>query len=238
MIGTKIASSIVITWCLWPHPIAAAGQDPANSQARPLVVVTGEGVVRLPPDRAFVVMAAESRAKNPSEAQRANAKAMTNVQERLEQMGIKPPAVRTLGYDLQPEFEFANGRQTLRGYVARNSIEVTVDALDRVGDVIDASGSSGATTIQSVRFDVKSREASEREALKLAVADARLRAEAAAAGAGQRIDQIWRIEESRAVIQPPQPMRMREDALAVASTPIVAGDVEVRARVTLSAVIR
>jgi uncharacterized protein YggE len=72
----------------------------------------------------------------------------------------------------------------------------------------------------------------------LAVADARSRAEAAAAGAGQRIDQIWRIEESRAVIQPPQPMRMREDALAVASTPIVAGDVEVRARVTLSAVIR
>jgi uncharacterized protein YggE len=238
MPGTKFASLIVITSCLWLLPIVAAGQDPANNQARPLVVVTGEGVVRLPPDRAFVVIAAESRAKNPSEAQRANAKAMTNVQERLEQMGIKPPAVRTLAYDLQPEFDYANGRQTLRGFVARNSIEVTVDALDRVGDVIDASGSSGATTIQSVRFDVKSREASEREALKLAVADARSRAEAAAAGAGQRIDQIWRIEESRAMIQPPQPMRMREDALAVASTPIVAGDVEVCARVTLSAVIR
>jgi uncharacterized protein len=238
MTGTKFASLIVITSCLWLLPIVAAGQDPANNQARPLVVVTGEGIVRLPPDRAFVVIGAESRAKNPSEAQRANAKAMTNVQERLEQMGIKPPAVRTLAYDLQPEFDYANGRQTLRGYVARNSIEVTVDALDRVGDVIDASGSSGATTIQSVRFDVKSREASEREALKLAVADARSRAEAAAAGAGQRIDQIWRIEESRAVIQPPQPMRMREDALAVASTPIVAGDVEVRARVTLTAVIR
>ncbi len=238
MTGTKFASLIVMTLCLCLLPVVAAGQDPPNNQARPLVVVTGEGVVRLPPDRAFVVMAAESRAKNPSEAQRANAKAMTNVQERLEQMGIKAPAVRTLGYDLQPEFDFANGRQTLRGYVARNSIEVTVDAIDRVGDVIDASGSSGTTSIQSVRFDVKSREASEREALKLAVADARLRAEAAAAGAGQRIDQIWRIEESRALIQPPQPMRMREDALAVASTPIVAGDVEVRARVTLSAVIR
>jgi hypothetical protein len=31
---------------------------------------------------------------------------------------------------------------------------------------------------------------------------------------------------------------MREEALAVTSTPIVAGDVEVRARVTLSAVLR
>jgi uncharacterized protein YggE len=220
------------------HTVAAAAQDPTTSQTRPLVVVTGEGVVRMPPDRAFVLIAAESRAKNPSEAQRLNAKAMTSVQERLEQMGIKPPAVRTLGYDLQPEFDYANGRQTLRGYVARNSIEVTIDALDRVGDVIDASGSSGATSIQSVRFDLKSREASEREALKLAVTDARLRADAAAAGAGQKVDQIWRIEESRAVIAPPQPMRMREEALAAASTPIVAGDVEVRVRVTLSAVIR
>ncbi len=96
MTGTKFASLIVMTSCLWLLPVVAAGQDPANNQARPLVVVTGEGVVRLPPDRAFVVIAAESRAKNPSEAQRANAKAMTNVQERLEQMGIKPPAVRTL----------------------------------------------------------------------------------------------------------------------------------------------
>lgn len=237
MTGHKLAYLMVAILML-VRTAGAAAQDSAATQARPLVVVTGEGVVRLPPDRAFVVIAAESRAKNPSEAQRANAKAMTNVQERLEQLGIKPPSVRTLGYDLQPEFDYANGRQTLRGYVARNSIEVIVDALDRVGDVIDASGSSGATNIQSVRFDLKSREASEREALKLAVSDARLRAEAAAAGAGQRIDQIWRIEESRAFSAPPQPMRMREEALATASTPIVAGDVEVRVRVTLSAVIR
>jgi uncharacterized protein YggE len=238
MTGRKFAPPIVFTMFMCLVTTSATAQDAGSSQGRPLVVVTGEGVVRLPPDRAFVVIAAESRAKNPSEAQRANAKAMTNVQERLQQMGIAPPSVRTIGYDLQPEFDYANGRQTLRGYVARNSIEVTIDALDRVGDVIDASASSGASAIQSVRFELKSREASEREALKLAVTDARARAEAAAAGAGQRIDQIWRIEESRGLIQPPQPLRMREEALAVASTPIVAGDVEVRARVTLSAVLR
>jgi hypothetical protein len=237
MTGTRFAL-VVWTFFVCLGRAVAIGQDAGSAQTRPLVVVTGEGIVRLPPDRAFVVIAAESRAKNPGEAQRANAKAMTNVQERLQQIGIKPPSVRTLGYDLQPEFDYANGRQTLRGYVARNSIEVTVDELDRVGDVIDASVSSGATTIQSVRFDLKSREAAEREALKLAVTDARMRADAAAAGAGQRIDQIWRIEESRALVPPPQPLRMREDALAVASTPIVAGDVEVRIRVTLSAVLR
>jgi hypothetical protein len=239
MTGTTIVPRIVFAFLMVLFPTIGTAQDATSPQGRPLVVVTGEGVVRMPPDRAFVVIAAESRAKNPSEAQRTNAKAMTTVQERLKQIGMSPTSMRTVGYDLQPEFDYVNGRQTLRGYVARNAIEVTIDALDRIGDVIDASGSSGATSIQSVRFDLKSREASEREALKLAVADARARAESAAAGAGQRIDQIWRIEESRGMIQPPQPLRMREEALAATPpTPIVAGDVEVRARVTLSAVLR
>jgi uncharacterized protein YggE len=238
MTGTTFVPRIVLTLLIVLLPTVGTAQDPTGAQGRPLVVVNGEGIVRLPPDRAFVVIGAESRAKSPSEAQRANAKAMTTIQERLKQIGIPPTSLKTVGYDLQPEFDYANGRQTLRGYVARNAIEVTLDALDRVGDVIDASGSSGATAVQSVRFDLKSRELAERDALKLAVADARARAESAAAGAGQRIDQIWRIEESRGIIQPPQPLRMREEALAATSTPIVAGDVEVRARVTLSAVLR
>lgn len=218
--------------------VPAAAQDPAATANQPLIVVSGEGIVRAAPDRAFVVIAAESRAKNPGDAQKQNAAAMTAVQDRLRQAGIPRDAVRTLGYDLQPEFDYVNGRQSLRGYIARNSIEVTVDNLDRVGAIVDMSVGAGATSVQSLRFDLKSRDVSEREALRLAVADARARAEAAAAGAGQRVDRIWRIEESRGFVpRPPQPLVMREAASAV-STPIVAGEIEVRAQVTLSAVMR
>jgi uncharacterized protein len=219
--------------------VPAAAQDPvAAPPNQPLIVVSGEGIVRATPDRAFVVIAAESRAKNPGDAQKQNATAMTAVQDRLRQTGIPRDAIRTLGYDLQPEFDYVNGRQSLRGYVARNSIEVTVDNLDRVGSIVDVSVGAGATSVQSLRFDLKSRDVAEREALRLAVADARARADAAAAGAGQRVERIWRIEESRGFVpRPPQPLVMREAASAV-PTPIVAGEVEVRAQVTLSAVMR
>ena len=147
-------------------------------------MTTGEGVVKRAPDRVWVSVAAESRAKNPREAQRANADAMKAVLDKLKALGLSGDAVRTSGYDLQPEYDYANGRQTLRDYVARNMIEVRIDDVARAGDVLDAAVGSGATSVSGIRFDLKDRDSAEREALRLAVEDARARANAAASGAG------------------------------------------------------
>src|SRR6266566_2660170 len=163
--------------CLALAPRVSA-QEP--SPAVPVVVTTGQATIMAAPDRAFVTVAAESRSKNSADAQRLNADAMTAVMAKLAQAGIPKDAIRTVAYDLQPEFDFANGRQTLRGYVARNSIEVRLDDLARVGAVLDAAGSGGATSIGGIRFDLRNRDVVERDALRQAVADARARADAAA----------------------------------------------------------
>ena len=55
---------------------------------------------------AFVTIAVESHAKNPRDAQRQNAEAMTAVQQRLAQARVARDAVRTLGYGLEQEFDF------------------------------------------------------------------------------------------------------------------------------------
>jgi uncharacterized protein YggE len=219
-------------------PAAAQGQ--ATQADRPVVVTTGEGIVKRAPDRAWVSISAESRAKGPREAQRANAEAMTAVTAKLKSAGLPPDAIRTVGYDIQPEFDFNNGKQTLRGYVARNTIEVRLDDLARVGEVVDLAVASGATTVGGVRFDLKDRDAAEREALRLAVADAKGRAEAAASGAGARVDAVIRIEEQRGSGPEPRPvmMAMRAGGEMAKETPITAGDLEIRAAVTLTATIR
>ena len=149
------------------------------------------------PDRAWVTIAAESRARTAPEAQRLNTDAMTAVLEKIKAAGIPADAIQTTGYNLQPEFDYANGKQTLRGYVARNQVQVRVDALAKTGDVIAAAVGTGATNVSGVRFDLKDRDAAEREALRLAVHDARRRADAAATGAGVQIDRVIRIEEQR-----------------------------------------
>ena len=187
------------------------------------------------PDRAFVTIAAESRSKISADAQRLNADAMTAVMAKLQQAGVPKDAIRTVAYDLQPEFDYANGRQTLRGYVARNSIEVRLDDMARVGAVLDAAGSGGATSIGGIRFDLKARAAVERDALKQAVADARARADAAAEGAGRTIDRVIRIQEDGVPEMPRPMMRMAAAVGGGAATPIEPSTMEIRARVTVTA---
>ena len=206
-----------------------------------VVVSTGEGVVRRAPDRAWVMLAAESRARTPQDAQRQNAEAMEAVTNRLKSAGVAADAIQTTMFDLQPEFDYANGKQTLRGYVARNQLQVRVDALPRLGEIIASAVGSGATNVSGVRFDLKDREAAEREALRLAVADARSRAESAARGANMSVDRVVRIEEQREFVPPPRPMMtaMRADvADRAVAVPIEAGEIDIRIHVSMTAAIK
>ena len=200
----------------------------------------GQAIVTAKPDRAFVTIAAESRSRVSSEAQKQNAAAMTAVLQKIEQAGVPKDAIRTTGYDLHPEFDYVNGRQTFRTFLARNTVEVRLDDIDRVGLVIDAAGPGGATTITGIRFDVRNRAALERDALRQAVADARARADAAAAGAGATIDRVVRVEEEGAPFEPPRPMmRMAAEAPSPhVPTPVEPSTIEIHSRVTLTVSLR
>jgi uncharacterized protein YggE len=214
---------------------------PAQENAAvPSIVTTGEARVLRAPDQAFVTVAVESRSKNPRDAQRQNAETMTAVQQRLAASGVAKEAVRTLGYSIQQEFDYPNGRRVPREFVARNALEVRVEPVERTGDVIDAAVQAGATAVSGVRFELKDRDGAEREALRMAVADARGRADAAAAGAGRSVDRVLRIEEVRAgMAPPPRPMMMtRAAADAAVETPVEPGTIEIRAQVTLTVSIK
>jgi len=224
--------------CLLPSAVFA--QAPAIP-AEPIVMTTGEGIVRAVPDRAWITITSESRASNPREAQQRNAERMQPVIEKLRAAGVPAEAIRTTGYDLQQEWDYVEGRRVSRGYVARNSIEVRGDDITRVGELLEIAVGSGATSVSSLRFDLKDRATLEREALRLAVADARARAEAAAGGAGRTIDRIVRIDEiPTGRMPPPMPLMRAElaQAAADAAPPISAGEMEIRSQVTLTAVLK
>lgn len=232
-------SSLLVAITLLLGPSAAAAQ---TAPEIPVIVTIGQGEVKRAPDRAWVTIKAESRSKDPKEAQRLNAMAMNAVTEKLKGMNLGADAIRTTSYELHPEFDYANNRQTLRGYVARNAIEVRVDDIARVGDVLGAAVGSGATSIGALRFDLRDRGAAEREALRLAVQDARTRADAAAAGAGVQIQRVQRIEEQRVFDPGPRPM-MREMAMQsmgadAAAPPITPGTIEIRSTVTMTVVVK
>jgi uncharacterized protein YggE len=221
--------------------ISVQAQQPPAPPPEPVVVVSGQGSVLAVPDRAWITIGAESRAQSAREAQRRNAEAMTPVQQKLRAAGIPADAIRTVGFDVQYEWDYVNNRRVGKGYVARNTIEVRVDDVDRVGELLEIAVGSGATTLGGIRFDLKDRKQHEREALRLAVADARAKADAAAAGAGRAIDRVVKIEEATGAVPLPRPMFREVAAQASAADsapPISAGQMEIRSQVTLTAVLK
>ena len=231
-------SSVLVLFTLMLVPSAALAQN--TQPTVPVIVTTGQAEVKRAPDRAWVSINAESRSKDPKEAQRINAAAMNAVTEKLKGMNLGADAIRTTSYELHPEFDYANNRQTLRGYVARNAIEVRVDEIARIGDVLAVSVGSGATSVGGLRFDLRDRAGAEREALRLAVQDARARADAAAAGAGVQIIGVQRIEEQRMFEPGPRPMmrQMAAESMAADAPPITPGTIEIRSTVTLTVTVR
>lgn len=217
------------------QPSSPAGPEP------PTVVTMGEGVIEVAPDRAWITITAESRAGNPRDAQKRNAEAMAPVLDKLKAAGVPSDAIKTVGYDLQQEWDYVNSRRVSRGYVARNSVDVRVDMVERVGELLEIAVGSGATSVGGIRFDLKDRAKLEREALRMAVTEARGRAEAAAAGAGMSIARVQRIDAHPLGGGPPLPKVAfaREQALASdAAPPISAGQLEIRAQVTLTSVLK
>jgi uncharacterized protein YggE len=219
---------------------AAAQQPPAPAPPVDVIVTTGEGVIQAAPDRAWITVIAETRAPNAKEAQRRNTEAMRPVQDALRNARIPADAIRTVGYDLQEEFDFPNNKRVSRGYVARNSIEVRVDDVNRVGELIELAVGQGATRVGGLRFDLKEQAKLERDALRLAVTEARMKGEAAAAGAGRAVDRVIRVEESGGMPRP-QPMFRgvaMEARAADAPVPVSAGQIEIRAQATVTLAVK
>jgi uncharacterized protein len=228
----KTVSLTVLGFLLCSSLAAAQTTEP------PQLIVTGEGVVKATPDQAWISIGAESRSKISKDAQQRNAEAMTAVLQKIAAFGIPKDAIKTTALDLQMEFDYANGKQTPRGYVARNTVEVRVDDLSTLGDVLDAVVGSGATMIHGLRFDVKQREQIEAAALQSAVKNAMAKSQAIALGANRAFDRVLKIEELSGGGEPVPMMRQYAMAKADASTPVAAGEIEIRAQVRLTVAIK
>lgn len=214
----------------------AAAQAPSSSPSPSFIEVNGSGVVQVTPDRARVNFAVETRAATAAEATAENARQMDAVVRSLRGLGVRDLTVETFGYALRPEY----GPRTpdpewtpvIAGYTAMNNIRVTLGDIQAVGRVMDAAVRSGANRVESLTFEASDTEAARRDALTMAVDQARTQAETMAAALGRTLGEPL---EVRGGAEAPSP-RMPQGAAFLAmeravDTPIEAGDLNVTASV-------
>jgi uncharacterized protein YggE len=211
---------------------------PPPAPGRPgTITVPGRGSVRVEPDVASLRFGVVIVRPTAAEARAAAATTMDGVIAALTGGGVDRRDLRTglVGLDAVRDYS-SGGAPRTTGYQLTNKVETTVRAIDTVGALIDAALAAGATSMDGLEFRVDDPTTALTEARRLAVADARARAETLAAEAGVRLGEVIEIFEGGALLPgPPRPMAaFALKAAADVSTPVEAGANELEIAVTVT----
>ena len=168
-----------------------AGQVSAAEREYDIVRANGSVTREVAPDTAFVNVGVTTQGKTAEEARNANAEIVNNVIVSLANMGISKEDVKTVGYNLYPEYsDAAKGKRIITGYSMNYSLNVKVENLDKIGAVIDQMFADGANTFNEVTFTVSNRKELEREMLALAVKNAEEKAGIVASAGGRMLGKL------------------------------------------------
>jgi uncharacterized protein len=176
--------------------LAGAGGAVGSSAATAAhsIVVTGQGSVRTVPDRAQISLGVSSDAKTASAALRANGAEMAKVIAAVKAQGIPAADIQTEQVSLSLRYN-QNGDAVV-GYTATNSISVIVRSLPKVGPVIDAGVEAGANQVSGPNLVLSDQNALYRQAIRVAIGNARAKAQAIARASGLALRRITNVAES------------------------------------------
>jgi hypothetical protein len=160
------------------------------------ITTQGNAVVATPHDLAAFTFSASVRRSTPSAAQRVASRRLARVISAVRRAGVAADDVQTGSIRLSRLTRRTPSRRIrVIGYRASQSINVTVRDLPRAGAIVDIAVRAGATGVSGPRFDISNRAAVYREALRLALRDAREKAQALAQEAGVTLGRVTHVVE-------------------------------------------
>ncbi len=171
----------------------------ANQQAESLgITVSGEGKVSGAPDVAVLTLGVSALAPSVKDARDQAATAMKGVVDSIKGNGVDDKDIQSSQFSIQPEYDYQNNTQELRGYRVTNIVTAKVRNIDNTSKVIDDAVAAGGdlTQIQGISFTIDDPAKLRDEARQEAVADAKAKAERLAELSGVDLGKVMSISET------------------------------------------
>ena len=187
------------------------------------------------PDKATITLGVQTDAPTAAAAIGENANKMSRVIAALKRDGLTDREIQTSNLSLNPQYVYQeNLPPRLTGYQASNQVIITVRELNRLGQVVDATVTAGATNVGGISFGVEDATEAENRARLEAVEALRAKAELYAKAMGYRVARLVTMTEGGGYtpVPPPMPMMMRAEAAKFDSTPVSPGELKVRVDVS------
>jgi uncharacterized protein YggE len=210
---------------------------PLAATAQGTVTVAGEARVAVVPDMATISLGAVGRGKTAVEAMNATSGAVEAVLARLESLGVEARDIQTTQLRVNEETRWDNQRNedVFLGYVAQNTVSVRVRDMAQLSSLMADVLDQGANRLQNLDFGLQEPRKAEDEARRRAVADAIAKAGLYADAADIDLGKVLSIRDTAEPmvrsISGPEPMMLEEAMMR--EVPVAAGELEVRAEVTM-----
>jgi len=223
----------------------------SSNPATDVITVQGEGQATLPPDVARVSFTVENTAPAVADAQAATTKQSNAVLEYVKGQGVAEKDVKTLSYNITPQYAYPNPctgelcpaynrSPKVTGYQVSQTVQVTVRDLTKVGELLSGLGKLSVQNVSGPAFALDDSTAGYDAARADAIKKAKAQASQLARELGVSLGKIVNFSESSGNVAYPMMYGLGGGVSdkAVAAPTIPAGENTYNASVSITYEIR
>lgn len=197
------------------------------------ITVSGEGIVKVTPDRVKIKIRVENQGQSANEVKNETDKAIQSILNYLKKEKISEKDYRTDYVNLNKTYDY-NTKENL--YKAEQSISLTLHNIDQYGKIMTGLMNSSVNRIDEVVFENSKIATYEKEARMKAIEDARNKAEDYVKALGLKVGVAQMINESGNSSPRPVMRAMAFDAAGASNSsdsPIAIGQIEIRQKIEI-----
>ena len=204
----------------------------------PMVAVSGEGKVKVVPDQASISISIETKGTKAEEVKRENDKKMDAILKFIKKSNIAAEDFQTQRISLNPNYDYEKKKYN---YIATQTVQILLRDLSKYDVLMEGLVNEGINRIDNVEFKSSKLTQLQSDARKLAMKEAKAKAEDFVSVLGQKVGKAILISDNSQSYHPQPRMYSMKSSMAMdESAPretLAIGEIEITANVSVNFVL-
>lgn len=208
-----------------------------ESKQVPQISVNGEGRIKVVPDRVEINLGVKNFGKDAAEVKKLNDETVDKVLKYIKKFGIPASDFKTTQVSLNKTYDYDKKKQT---YQASQTVAIVLKDLTKYDQLMMGLMDNGVNSIDNVEFKSSKMEQHKSEARKLAILDAKKKAEDYVSVLNQKVGKAILITDNSSHYQPPMyknAVFMLEASDSSSQQTLAIGEIDILTNVSVSFVL-
>jgi uncharacterized protein YggE len=200
----------------------------------PQISVSGEGKIKAIPDQVFISIAVETKGTNATDVKKQNDATIEKVLQFITKFKVPKSDVQTQSISLNPQYDYEKKK---RNYNATQTIEILLKNITQYDGFMEGLVDAGINKINGIEFKTSKLIEYQSEARKLAMKEAKSKAEDYVSVLGQKVGKAISITDNTQNYYPQPMYAIKTMAMDQEVTPretLAIGEINITATVNVS----